>query len=159
MRNLKFILVGLIYASTYSIVGICNLFLKFKLKLIINVRYFVFLSTLLKIQCAAITEEEVTRLLELNFAFDVLHKNYDNQINRAWNTQKHNMRVVNAQFLSRYGFTVQEVKDRENEILLAIEQRAIEISMKNKIYSLKKMKKKEEGWRVNECFFHFIQYM
>lgn len=59
--------------------------------------------------------------------FDVIHKNYDNQINLAWNTQKHNMKVLNAQFLSRYGFTIEEVKDKEAEVLAAIEAHGQEI--------------------------------
>jgi hypothetical protein len=59
--------------------------------------------------------------------FDVIHKNYDNQINIKWNVQKHNMKVLNAQFLSRYGFTIEEVKDKEAEVLAAIDARGVEI--------------------------------
>lgn len=59
--------------------------------------------------------------------FDVLHKNYDHEINRAWTQQKHNMRVLNAQFLSRYGFTVDEMKVQEAAVLEAIVQRGEEL--------------------------------
>ena len=59
--------------------------------------------------------------------FDILHKNYDHEINRAWNIQKHNMKVLNAQFLSRYGFNIDEMKTKEAEVLEAIDQRGEEI--------------------------------
>jgi hypothetical protein len=59
--------------------------------------------------------------------FDVLHKNYDNQINIKWNVQKHNMKVLNAQFLSSYGFSVQGMKDKEAEVYAEIEARETEI--------------------------------
>lgn len=59
--------------------------------------------------------------------FDLMHKNYENQINRSWMLQKRNLDIYNAQFLSRYGFVVQQVKDREFEVLEAIEARAQEI--------------------------------
>ncbi|KAG5671223.1 hypothetical protein PVAND_001432 [Polypedilum vanderplanki] len=81
--------------------------------------------------CTAITQNQILQLLELNSMFDVLHKNYDNQINLKWFTQKHNMKVINAQFLSRYGFSVQEVKDKEAEVLEAIEARGVEINNPN----------------------------
>lgn len=61
--------------------------------------------------------------------FDVLHKNYDHEINKAWVKQKHNMNVLNAQFLSRYGFNIDEMKTKEAEVLEAIEQRGVEIGL------------------------------
>jgi hypothetical protein len=59
--------------------------------------------------------------------FDLMHRNYENQINRSWMLQKRNLDIYNAQFLSRYGFVVQQVKDREDELLAAIDARAQEI--------------------------------
>ena len=59
--------------------------------------------------------------MELNSAFDLLHKNFDNIINVNWIQQKRNLDIYNAQFLSRYGFVVQEMKDREQIVLEAIE--------------------------------------
>lgn len=48
--------------------------------------------------------------------------------------QKRQLDVYNAQFLSRYGFVVQQMKDREFELLEAIDARAQEIG---KISSIK----------------------
>lgn len=59
--------------------------------------------------------------------FDSIHKNYDEQIRASWFRQKHNMNVYNAQFLSRYGFIVDQIKRREVEVLEAIERRGEEI--------------------------------
>lgn len=73
------------------------------------------------------TEEQANRLLELNSMFDGLHRNYEDQINRSWFQQKRNLDVYNAQFLSRYGFVVQQVKDREDVVLAAVEARGQEI--------------------------------
>lgn len=67
--------------------------------------------------------------MNLNFMFDILHKNYDHEINKAWVRQKHNMKVLNAQFLSRYGFNIDEMKTKEAEVLEAIEQRGQEIGL------------------------------
>lgn len=66
-------------------------------------------------------------MLEINSMFDLLHKNYDNQINKQWFVQKRNMNVYNAQFLSRYGFVVDEIKQRELQTIEAIERRGQEI--------------------------------
>ncbi|CAG9806903.1 unnamed protein product [Chironomus riparius] len=76
--------------------------------------------------CTAITQDQVDQLMDLNFMFDILHKNYDHEINKAWTQQKHNMKVLNAQFLSRYGFNIDEMKTKEGEVLEAIEQRGEE---------------------------------
>lgn len=59
--------------------------------------------------------------------FDLMHKNYENQIQISWRSQKRNLDIYNAQFLSRYGFVVQRVKDREVEVLEAVDARAQEI--------------------------------
>lgn len=61
--------------------------------------------------------------------FNLMHRNYENQINRSWMLQKRNLDIYNAQFLSRYGFVVQQVKDREIQVLEAIDARAQEIGM------------------------------
>ncbi|KAG5671222.1 hypothetical protein PVAND_001431 [Polypedilum vanderplanki] len=71
---------------------------------------------------SSLNENQILQLLELNSMFDVLHKNYDNQINLKWNIQKHNMKVINAQFLSIYGFAVQEVQDMHDKYLREVEE-------------------------------------
>ncbi|XP_070507554.1 uncharacterized protein [Chironomus tepperi] len=83
------------------------------------------------LMCTAIRQDQIDQLMDLNFMFDVLHKNYDHEINKAWMQQKHNMKVLNAQFLSRYGFNIEEMKDKEATVLEAIEQRAQEIGDPN----------------------------
>lgn len=78
-------------------------------------------------QASSLNQTQVDRMLEMNSLFDELHKNYDIQIQSQWRIQKHNMNVYNAQFLSRYGFVVDQVKTREAEILEAIQLRGQEI--------------------------------
>ncbi|KAG5671221.1 hypothetical protein PVAND_001430 [Polypedilum vanderplanki] len=78
---------------------------------------------------SSLNENQIFELLELNSMFDVLHKNYDNQINLKWNIQKHNMKVINAQFLSMYGFAVQEVQDMHDEFSREIEEAINELGL------------------------------
>lgn len=59
--------------------------------------------------------------------FEGIHQKYDFQIRTSWLRQKHNMNVYNAQFLSRFGFVVDQVKQREFEVLEAIQRRGEEI--------------------------------
>jgi hypothetical protein len=66
-------------------------------------------------------------MIEKNSMFDVLHKNYDNQIHLAYLQQKTNMKIFNAQFLSRYGFILDEINNRTQEINDAIEERGTAI--------------------------------
>ena len=81
----------------------------------------------MKLQTSSLTQNQANRMLELNSMFDSIHKKYDYQIRDSWFRQKHNMDVYNAQFLSRYGFVVDQVKQREYEVLDAIQKRGQEI--------------------------------
>lgn len=81
----------------------------------------------LKLQTSSLTQNQANRMLELNSMFDSIHKKYDYQIRDSWFRQKHNLNVYNAQFLSRYGFIVDQVKEREYEVLDAIQKRGQEI--------------------------------
>lgn len=81
----------------------------------------------LKLQTSSLTQNQANRMLELNSNFDSIHKKYDYQIRDSWFRQKHNLNVYNAQFLSRYGFIVDQVKEREYEVLDAIQKRGQEI--------------------------------
>lgn len=50
-----------------------------------------------------------------------MHKNYDAQIQLAWNTHKNNLRSASEEVMSNYGYLIKEVKYQEAEILKAIE--------------------------------------
>lgn len=64
------------------------------------------------------------RYLELNFAFDVLHRNFDFRINNAFTAQSRNLQILNAQLFSRIGFVHDEIRVIEQQALDEIQERA-----------------------------------
>lgn len=65
---------------------------------------------------------------ELNSLYDTLHKNFDFRTVRALQNQTLNMKILNAQFLSRVGFISDEIKAKARQTLYDIESRAIQIN-------------------------------
>lgn len=65
---------------------------------------------------------------ELNSLYDTLHKNFDFRTVRALRDQTLNMKILNAQFISRIGFISDEIKAKAQQTLYDIEARAIQIN-------------------------------
>lgn len=68
----------------------------------------------------ALTEEQLVHLLELNQSFDILHKNFDFRINNALRNTSMELKILQAQMISRLGFVVDEIRETENRTLATI---------------------------------------
>lgn len=59
--------------------------------------------------------------------YDVLHRNFDFRINGGIRSQSLNVKIINAQLISRIGFVADEMKAVQNQTRAAIDNRAIQI--------------------------------
>lgn len=79
-------------------------------------------------QTLALNETSVFRISELNSMFDVIHQNFDFRVNNAIRQQSENLKILNAQLLSRFGFVVDEIREVERRVSEAIVSRGLNIS-------------------------------
>lgn len=79
-------------------------------------------------QSSALDSNQVLRLLELNAGFEVLHRNFDFRVNTALTEKAHYLQVLNAQLVSRLGFSSDEINATEREVMAEIVQRGVNIS-------------------------------
>lgn len=56
--------------------------------------------------------------------FDVIHQNFDFRTNNAIRAQSINLRILNAQLISRLGYVSNEIARKKQEVLDAIDERA-----------------------------------
>lgn len=60
--------------------------------------------------------------------FDVIHRNFDFRVNNAIAQQSENLKILNAQLLSRFGFVADEIRDVERRVSQSIVERGLNIS-------------------------------
>lgn len=72
-------------------------------------------KTSILFQSSALNQAQVLHLQELNTSFDLVHKNFDFRINNAFVNMTSEMKILQAQLISRLGFVTDEIRMKEME--------------------------------------------
>lgn len=79
-------------------------------------------------QSFALNETAVFSITEFNSMFDVIHQNFDFRVNNAIAQQSENLKILNAQLLSRFGFVADEIREVERRVSESIVARGVNIT-------------------------------
>lgn len=82
-------------------------------------------------QSLALDEAQVLHLQELNQSFDIIHKNFDFRINNAIRNTTAELKVLQAQMISRLGFVTDEINVKREETQTAIDERSSNVEEGN----------------------------